>query len=88
MNMLTAMLLFGGRMFGRGARGGGNLMMKSIKYLVLGPISMLMGGRFNFMDFILIPKIAPMFAGLLGGLGIGTAAGAAGGGDLLGGILG
>lgn len=52
-------------MFGRG------MMKKVMMFLVLGPLSFLMGGSMNIMDFILIPMIAPMFSGIFGGLGLG-----------------
>lgn len=53
-------------MFGKG------MMKKVFMYLFLGPLAFLMGGSFNIMDFLMIPMIAPMFAGLLGGLGLGS----------------
>lgn len=51
-------------MFGKG------MMKKVMMFLFIGPLAFLMGGSFNFMDFLLIPMIAPMFAGIFGGLGI------------------
>lgn len=56
-------------MFGKG------MIKKVFMYLILGPIGMLLGGSFNLMDFLLIPMIAPMFSGILGGLGLGSLGG-------------
>lgn len=48
---------------------GGGMIKKVMMYLFLGPLSFLMG-KFNMMDFLMIPMIAPMFRGLFGGIGI------------------
>lgn len=56
-------------MFGKG------MIKKVIMFLLLGPLSFLMAGSFNLMDFLMIPAIAPMFSGMLGGLGIGSLGG-------------
>ena len=72
MNMLTMLLLMGGR----GLRMGGGLLKKVLIWTMTGgsPLAFLMGG-FSVKDFLLIPMIAPMFAGMFGG---GAAAPAAG----------
>lgn len=51
-------------MFGKG------MMKKAMMYLFLGPMAFLMGGSFNMMDFLIIPMIAPMFAGIFGSIGL------------------
>lgn len=56
---------------------GGGMIKKVIMYLLMGPMSFLMG-RFNIMDFFMIPMIAPMLSGMFGGLLPGGTAGAAG----------
>lgn len=58
-------------MFGKG------MMKKVLMFLFIGPISFLMGGGMNMMDFFLIPMIAPMFKGIFGSLGMGGALGGA-----------
>lgn len=54
---------------------GGGIMKKVLMYMFLGPLSFLLG-KFNIMDFFLVPMMVPMFSGIFGGLGIGGAAGA------------
>lgn len=49
-------------MFGRG------MIKKVLMYLILGPLGLLFGGRFNIMDLLLIPMVAGVFAPLLGSL--------------------
>ena len=73
MGGILPLLLLGGK----GLKMGGGLIGKVFKYLVLGPVGMLFGGKFNLMDYILIPKIAPMFSSIFGGLGLGGGVGAA-----------
>lgn len=51
-------------MFGKG------MIKKVLMFLFLGPISFLMSGSVNFMDFLMIPMIAPMFEGIFGNLGL------------------
>ena len=53
-------------MFGKG------MIKKVLMYIMLGPIGMLIGGKFNIMDFLMIPMIAGIFKPLLGGLGLGN----------------
>lgn len=53
-------------MFGKG------MIKKVLMYLIMGPIALMFGGSFNIMDLIMIPMIAPMFSGLLGGAGLGN----------------
>lgn len=50
-------------MFGKG------MIKKVLMFLIMGPMGLLFGGNFNIMDLMLIPMIAPMFAGMLGGFG-------------------
>ena len=64
--ILPFLLLSGrraGGMFGSG------MIRKVLMYSLMGPIGMLLGGRFNVMDFFLIPQIAPMFSSIFGSIG-------------------
>ena len=50
------------------------MLKKVLMYMLLGPLSFLMSGRFNIMDFIMIPMLVPMFSGMFGSLGLGKTA--------------
>ncbi len=56
-------------MFGKG------MMKKVLMYMIMGPIGLLLGGKFNIMDLLMIPMLVPMFSGLFGGLGLGNLGG-------------
>lgn len=58
-------------MFGKG------MIKKVLMYLMLGPMGLLLGGSFGIMDLFMIPMIAPMFSGMMGGLGLPGAGGSA-----------
>lgn len=47
----------------------GGIIKKVMMYVLLGPLAFLMG-KFNVMDFIMVPMIAPMLAPMFGGLGL------------------
>lgn len=47
---------------------GGGIMKKVLMYMFLGPLSFLMG-KFNIMDFFLVPMMVPMFSGIFGNIG-------------------
>ncbi len=51
-------------MFGKG------MIKKVFMYLFLGPLAFLIGGSINFMDFLIIPMIAPIFSGIFGSFGL------------------
>lgn len=63
--ILPFLLMAGGK--GKGLFGGG-MIKKVLMYTLLGPMALMLGGGFNIMDFLLIPKIAPMFSSILGGI--------------------
>lgn len=48
---------------------GSGIMKKVLMYMFLGPLSFLLG-KFNIMDFLLVPMMVPMFSGIFGGLGV------------------
>lgn len=62
-------------MFGKG------MIKKVLMYLILGPLGLLFGGRFNIMDLIMIPMVAgvfsPLLEGITGGGGLGSLFGGA-----------
>lgn len=59
-NPLVLMLMLGGRMGGRG------LIKKVLLYTMMGLPGMLLAGGFSVKDILLVPAIAPAFAGMLG----------------------
>lgn len=47
---------------------GSGIMKKVLMYMFLGPISFLLG-KFNIMDFFMVPMMVPMFQGIFPGIG-------------------
>lgn len=45
-------------------------MKKALMYMIVGPMALLFGGSMNFMDFMLIPMIAPFLKNLLAQAGV------------------
>jgi len=59
-------------LMGKGALGGG-LIKKVLMFSMFGMIGLLIGGGgMNIRDLIMVPMIAPMFAGMFGGTGAPT----------------
>lgn len=54
-------------MLGGGALGGGGLIKKVLMYSMFGMMGLLLGGgSLNIKDMLMIPMIAPAFAGMFG----------------------